>query len=209
MKLGDIKNGMRVKVISDRLYHNQSLIGCIGTVMNDFYTGNIAVKLDTVENARSRIGCFYFDNREIEPVEINANNEKENVNMHKVTNYLNSATIQYADTSTTNRSVEYANFDPALVEGDLCVIRDGDHFRIAKVIHIHKSTGEPLSYEIVSRVDTTDYDNRVTARKAAAELKAKMEARAKKLQDIALYQMLAKDDPEMAELLKNYQDIIQ
>jgi tRNA A37 N6-isopentenylltransferase MiaA len=44
-------------------------------------------------------------------------------------------------------------------------------------------------------------------RAKAVELKAKMEARAKQLQDIALYQMLAKDDPDMAELLKEYQDI--
>lgn len=44
-------------------------------------------------------------------------------------------------------------------------------------------------------------------RNKAAELKAKMEARAKQLQDIALYKMLAENDPDMAELLNEYQAI--
>lgn len=65
-----------------------------------------------------------------------------------------------------------------------------------------------LEREIVSIVDTAEYDARVAQRKLAADLKAKMQERAKKLQDVALYQMLAKDDPEMAALLSEYQNLV-
>lgn len=61
--------------------------------------------------------------------------------------------------------------------------------------------------EIVAKVDTEAYDNREKSRKLAAELKAKMQERAKQLQDIALYQMLAKEDSEMQDLLNCYQNL--
>lgn len=208
MNIGDIKNGMRVKVISDRLYHNQSLTGRIGTVVDDRY-GNVPVRLDGVTNTRSSYGYFYFDPRELEEVKSNNNdNKKENKNMTKITNYLNVAKVRFIG-NTRVCSEGIANFDPDLAVNDLCVISDDGRYILAEVVEICESTGEEMMAEIVSKVYTTAYDNRVTARKAAAEIKAKMEARAKKLQDIALYQMLAKDDPEMAELLKNYQDIVQ
>lgn len=208
MTLGSVKPGMRVRVACDRPYHGRSLIGCIGTVIDARY-GNVPVRLDEVTNTRSSYGYFYFDPKELEEVKPNNDdNKKENKNMTKITNYLNVAKVHFV---AYNRACTegIANFDPNLAIGDLCVISDNGHYILAKVVEICESTGEELMAEIVSRVDTTDYDNRVAARKAAADLKAKMEARAKKLQDIALYQMLAKDDPEMAELLKNYQDIIQ
>jgi hypothetical protein len=53
----------------------------------------------------------------------------------------------------------------------------------------------------------TAFDYRVSVRKQAAELKAKMQERAKQLQDIALYQMLAKEDSEMMELLGQFQSL--
>ena len=208
MNIGDIKNGTRVKVVSDRPYHGRSLIGYIGTVVDDRY-GNVPVRLDGVTNTRSSYGYFYFDHRELEEVKSNNNdNKKENKNMTKITNYLNVAKVHFiGHPRACTESI--ANFDPDLAVNDLCVVSDNGHYILATVVDICEAIGEEMMAEIVSKVYTTAYDNRVTARKAAAELKAKMEARAKKLQDIALYQMLAKDDPEMAELLKNYQDIIQ
>ena len=53
-------------------------------------------------------------------------------------------------------------------------------------------------------MDVSEYDSRVQRRKQAAELKAKMQARAKQLQDLVLYQTLAKEDPEMAQLLQEF-----
>ena len=62
-----------------------------------------------------------------------------------------------------------------------------------------------IDREVVAKVDMRPYDYRVATRAKAAELKTKMQERAKKLQDIALYQMLAKDDADMLALLQEYQ----
>ena len=203
--------GDRVRVSTDRLYHGYRMDGYIGTVMSNGYNSSIAVKISGKHNNHSGKGYFYFDQGEL--VRINAstpdiNNMEENKNMTRITNYLNAVRVQFADHSKPCRE-RIANFDPSLTIGDLCVVSDNGRYLLATVVEICESTGEELMAEVVTNVYTADYDNRVAARKAAAEIKAKMEARAKKLQDIALYQMLAKDDPEMAELLKNYQDIVQ
>jgi hypothetical protein len=64
-----------------------------------------------------------------------------------------------------------------------------------------------MSREVVCKIDTTDYKARVETRKKAAELKAKMQERAKKLQDIAIYKMLAEKDDEMAQLLADFTNL--
>ena len=76
---------------------------------------------------------------------------------------------------------------------------------LAEVEELKNETGKELTREVVSKVYDGEYRDRVKQREQAAKLKAAMQQCAKQLQDIVLYQTLAKDNPEMAELLKNYQ----
>jgi hypothetical protein len=123
------------------------------------------------------------------------------VNNNTITNYLNVAKVVKAD----GRTYYHANYILDLMPGDLCVVVSGNRdMSVAEVAEIICENSEPMTREIVCRVDSSDYDFRVETRKKAAELKVKMEERAKKLQDIALYQTLAKDDPEMAALLAEF-----
>ena len=62
---------------------------------------------------------------------------------------------------------------------------------------------------VVGKVDDAQYKKYAQAKKLEAELKKKLEARAKKLQSIALWEMLAKDDPEMQELVDQYKQVVQ
>ena len=127
--------------------------------------------------------------------------------MQNITNYLNIATIKYLDSDKVS-NYKYANFDPTLSVNDFCVVKSLNHgLGLARVVEIIDQNDLALVREIAAKVDMQDYDFRVAARKDAAELKAKMQERAKKLQDIALYQMLAKDDPEMQDLLNRYQNL--
>lgn len=127
--------------------------------------------------------------------------------MTKIINYMNVAHVALCDTKDRNIVCDCANFDGTLDKGDLCVFNSDGCYRLGRVVDIKDPDGKACFHEIVSRVDTLEYDNRVLIRKAADKLKAKMEARAKQLQDIALYQMLAKDDPDMAALLSEYQSL--
>lgn len=203
--------GARVKVVRQRKYPGENLRGLIGTVRTDSGT-NVSVVLDTVKNPRSSYGCYYFKASELEIIdEPNNKNVEENIDMSnapKITNYFNAVKIQYLD-NTAPSSYIYANFIADIKVGDMCVIKSAHHgFGLATVVEvIDRNDFEILSREVVTIVDTRDYDERVATRKKATELLTTMQERAKKLQDIALYQMLAENDPEMAELLKEYKGL--
>lgn len=130
--------------------------------------------------------------------------------MQKMNNYVNVAVIQFLKDSTPFRTYEYANYTADLAVGDLCVVMSAHHgMGLAEVVEIKDHASEDLYREIVTKVDTSGYDLRVERRKQAAELKAKMQERAKQLQDIVLYQTLAKEDPEMAAMLQEFMSLKQ
>lgn len=201
--------GTRVKVIKQFKYPDQKLLGLEGTVRSDTGT-QIAVVLDAVKNSRSAFGCFYFKPSELLAVDefVTENMEEKNMrNVTAITNYLNVAQIKYVN-APTKGVFQYANFEPDLKAGDLCVVKSEDNcILVAKVEEIVEPIDHELYREVVAKVYMDAYDTRVACRTKAAELKAKMEARAKQLQDIALYKMLAENDPDMATLLDEYQAI--
>ena len=78
---------------------------------------------------------------------------------------------------------------------------------LARVVEILEGNSYETPREVVAVVDTRFYDERVEAREKATKLKARMQERAKKLQDISLYRMLAENDSEMMNLLNEYQNL--
>lgn len=208
--------GARVKVVRQRKYPSEKLIGLVGTVRTDSGT-NVSVIFDDIRNPRSSYGCYYFKSIELELVEENNNTNMEDENMNNITNYLN--TVKIKPINEPNVSYNYANFDADLSVGNLCVVTGLTDVRrastalrglsVAEVISIENYTDIKVDGEIVCKIDTTDYNNRVKCRIRAAELKTKMQERAKQLQDIALYQMLAKEDSSMMELLNEFQSLPQ
>ena len=202
------EKGKRVRVIRCDSYKKYDYTGCLGTVRSSSNQyGKIYVRLDNERNPYSCTGLFYFKPYELSLVTECNNDILEDNNMQNVVNYLNIAKIQYLDNNRPS-DYNYANFDASLNKGDLCVVKSLNHgLGLAKVIDIIEQNDIQTPREIVARVDTQDYDFRVAARKDAAELKAKMKERAKQLQDIALYQMLAEKDSDMQELLNRYQSL--
>lgn len=206
--------GARVKVVrcpNKYSRRGKELVGLVGTVRTDSGS-NVSVGFVEVRNSASGYGCFYFKPSDLVAVDENGNEIKEEKNMPKITNYFNAVKIQFIGDSSPCNCV-YANYDPGIQPGDLCVVKPANHvMNLAKVVKVYDVTEiDPctteLQREIVAKVWTDEYDNRVAMRAKAAEIKAKMEARAKQLQDIALYQMLAKEDHEMAQMLQEYQSL--
>ena len=209
--------GDRVRVVRQRKYSNERLLGMIGTVFNDTGT-NVMVHLDELKNHRSSYGAYYFKPSDVELVhesEKTNNETMEENTMYPITNYLNIATVRLLNGN--NDTYYYANYDRDLAVGDICVTISARRFKydsvpktgfvVAEVIAIEDASAHDVTGEVVSGVDISKYNDRVQSRIKAAELKEKMEARAKQLQDIALYQMLAKDDPDMAALLAECQGL--
>ena len=208
------KTGTRVLVTKCFSSKKSDYTGRVGTVRRNAYAayGKILVDLDGIHNPYGATGSFYFKPYELAVVtieEILDNDILEDNKMEKIINYVNLAKVRRAS-EQGNYTCTCANFDPTLKAGDFCVVKmTNNDMYVAVVDEIIEKTDAEVTREIVAKVDTEAYDRRVAARKEAAELKAQMEARAKQLQDIALYQMLAKDDSEMQELLNRFQNLPQ
>lgn len=201
-----LKNGTRVEIIRHHKYRQYNLVGKKGTVYS-VYGLEVRVEVDGVSNRNASSGHFYFTPKELKIIDNDY--VKENENMPNITNYFNAVKIKFLDDTKPCHYI-YANFEADLKEGDLCVVKPAHHdLTLARVMEVINDNSFETPREVVAKVYTDFYDERVKARAKAAEVKAKMQERAKQLQDIALYQMLAKDDPAMQELLNEYQNLPQ
>lgn len=65
-----------------------------------------------------------------------------------------------------------------------------------------------ITAEIITRVDTSAYDERVEKRKAADKLKKDMDKVIKQMEENNKYEMYAERNPELAEMLSEYKKLI-
>lgn len=188
-------------------YTRFELGGSIGVVRNS-HSNNVAVEIDGTFNPNSDYGYFYFEPRYLTLVTDDTKEENNMAtNITNITGYNQAIKIKFIDDSSPCGYV-YASFEPELKVGDLVVVKPAHHkIALARVHEILEGTDYETAREVVSKVYTDDYNERVKVRTQVAELKAKMQERARQLQDIALYQMLAKDDPAMQALLNEYQSL--
>lgn len=201
--------GKQVRIRKEGYYGKRRLhlTGTIGVVCSFWNTDNLGVKIEGLTNETSKYGYFYFKFTELEFIDSKNNKTKIDegeIKMSKIENYVNVAMVQFMDGNNPN-TYEYANFQPDLAIGDACVVMTAHHgLSLARVVDLKPRTEAALYREIVAKFDTSAYEERVKQREKAAELKAKMNERAKQLQDIGLYQLLAKEDATMAQLLDEY-----
>jgi hypothetical protein len=201
----DFEVGSRVRVVTQKAYKSVNLIGECG-IVRDVHGSNIRVNLDNMRNTNSSYGSYYFTPGELEIID---DQMEVKTMQNNITNYLNIAKIKFIDNTYANlKTYEYANFDPDLTVGDICVVKSANHgYGVAEVVDIIEQNDITTQREIVARVNIDAYRERLDNRAKAAELKTKMQERVKQLQDIALYKMMAENDPTMSEMLKEYQAV--
>lgn len=188
--------GDRVKVITDN-YRGRT-VGLSGTVRS-VYDGNVAVNLDNLTNSRSSYGCFYFKPKQIEFLK---------GEMNIMDGIFRVALVNFLEGSNTSTDYEYACYDMDIVEGDICVVKTAHHgFALAKVRAFAEASTKPVTREIVCQADFTAYNERVERRERSAKLMQEMKKRAAAAQEILIYKTLAAQDPEMAKLLAEYEQL--
>lgn len=204
----EIKVGSRVVITSQGSY-TQCLIGKTGEVRS-LYAGNVGVLLDDTRNERSGYGHFYFSGNQLRVVndDITEFLEDENMVLSEIKNYLNVVRVRISGETKPCMNL-YANFEPDIAVGDLVVIKQTYGMAVAIVEEILEGDNFTVQREVVTKVNTDAFNNRVRIREQAAELKAKMEERAKQLQDVVLYKTLAESDPAMKELLNEYLALVK
>lgn len=183
-------------------YKKYDLLHKHGTIVG-YYEDEYKIKIDNIDNPRSAEGVFYLSARLFELED--AYEETFETESEVTVMDGNYKVVLVAFLDKPHEQYKYACYEENINVGDVCMVKSKRHgFGIAEVIELIEDNDEPLVREIVARIDMSAYNSRVAQRKLRTELKQKMEERANKLQEIALYELLAKEDKEMAELLKAY-----
>lgn len=204
MSYNEFVVGDRVELVHVSPKYKRIPVGVTGTVRNVYNPSSIRVHLDAYTNITSKYGDYYFSHKELKRINTESNNEGSTI----MTGSYRTAEVQFIEGNNADCKYIYACYDPSIVEGDICVVKSARHgLGIAKVAGFI-STTEELTREIVCKCDFSDYNKRVENRKRMAELKDLMTARAKQLQDIALFQMLSEKDSDMASMLAEYQKLM-
>lgn len=198
--------GERVIIATNPNDYNGKFTDEHGVVKRTFFIkGEFAygIKLDNRTNPQSEHGLFWFSVKSI----------KYEYEREEITMFKNYTTVEVAFLDNPNTTYPYACFDSEVKENDLVVVQTGHHgLAIVKVVSIpegeHKREVQ-FNREVVCRVDTSKYEARVEARKKSAELKRAMEKRMREAQELALYEMLAKEDPTLKAMLDEYKSLLE
>lgn len=166
----------------------------------------IGVRLDNLYNERSQYGCFWFKIKEL--TVITEEEEKENTNMLVLKGYKVAKVIVdgYGDQWT-------AFYESELVEGMKVVVTNGDtRYYIGEVSipEVPQDVTRQVSpkFQVVCLVDETDYQKRTERAQRARQLEKELKAAIQDYQQIALFEMMAEKSPAIAELLKEYKELM-
>lgn len=117
------------------------------------------------------------------------------------------AGVKFCDGSNQNTVYYYALYNNEICVGDKVVVMTGHHgMGVATVTEIDDVNSNKVQYgrEVVCKIDMTDFNNRKEKKIRMKELKNKMDAQVKKLQESAVYEMLADKDDELKSMLQEY-----
>lgn len=169
-------------------------------------------------NPSSRIGAYWFDEGElvsenddsqlmIDTIDNGGNNK---MMIKKVLrNYNKVATVAFDGYPREYFFALYDTNDTYKV-GDLVLISINDQFKLVKINRIlelsefEEESGISITNEIITRIDLTDYNNRLLARQKSDKIYEQMMLRRKELEARKNDDYYASMDTEYAEMLKSY-----
>ena len=96
--------------------------------------------------------------------------------------------------------------------GDTVIVSGNNQIqKIDEIITSEEATvryKKNITAEVICKVDTSSYDIRVAKRKQAADIKKKMDAMIKEVDETNKYEMYADQNPELKDLLESYRKLI-
>lgn len=196
-----IGEGMLVEILPSEVYANK-FAGKRGVVENAQFD-TVGIRIKNAHNPRSSKGLFWF------PKDIIKIIESENYFMKSEKFIV--AGIKFQSGTNTDKEYFYALYDATVEVGDLVVVQTGHHgFAVARVSSIGERDAECVECgrEIVSKVDLSAYETRVHKRESIKTLKSEMDKKIKELQEMAIYELLAKEDDSLAAMLTDYKRLL-
>lgn len=119
---------------------------------------------------------------------------------------MNKFAVVSFDKDGNGKGYAFKNDIEGLAIGDIVVVDTRFGVSIAYVQEFVVESKVATKF-IIQKVDLEAHTERLEKEKKLAEMKAKMEARRKELQELEVYQVLAKGDPVMAKMLAGYAEL--
>lgn len=120
----------------------------------------------------------------------------------------NLRTISVEFPGNGRKSYDFISDDESIKDGDTVVCDTRNGLTVGKVVCTLKGTSPQAEKWIVDTVDLTSFEKRKQQAAKAAELLNAMEQRRKGLEQIAVYKMMAEQDPEMKKMYTEYAEIM-
>lgn len=103
-----------------------------------------------------------------------------------------------------NDGFDYQPGDKVLVSGNKLQVID----EVITPEEVVQRFDKNITAEVICKVDTSSYDIRVENRKRVADVKQKLDAMIKKMDETNKYEMYAERNPELKELLEAYKELV-
>lgn len=137
--------------------------------------------------------------------------------MSKLTGYTKVAVIEQGDSWSGMKDYYYALYDDGFYyqPGDSVLVSGGARNSVWEIKEIISSEEAAERYkknitaEVICKVDTSAYDERVSRRKAAESLKSKMTQMVKKMDEEMKYEMYASKNAEFASMYEKYKELLK
>ena len=111
----------------------------------------------------------------------------------------------------------FALFDDDVVVGDMVLCDTAQGYSLGRVEKIFAQEEyfnpsracniDPVTKEIVCKVDFSNFYNRVNMRRERTVIKSKMDKLLQNDKELIMYQAIAENNPEMKELLTRYMEL--
>ena len=174
----------------------------VAVTFNTYAFEDIIYEIDFGEDNYLNVTHNYFDFID----------EKENENMAALTGYKAVAVIEQG-TGCCKRDYHFAIYEDGTdyKPGDMVKVSNGNGFDMIKEIitpeEAHERFKKNITAEVICKVDTTAYDERVRKRKEAADIKKEMDKVIKQMDEKMKYEIYAEENPELKKMLEKYKEL--
>ncbi|MHC5291058.1 hypothetical protein ACYSTM_21120 [Bacillus licheniformis] len=110
--------------------------------------------------------------------------------------------------SFSNKQYAFKNDIEGLEVGDKVVVDTVHGFVVATVAKLDHQHSKATKY-VVQKIDVEAHQKRVEKENKIKEIRSKLEARRKQLEEIQIYRILSMEDEEMAVLLNELEKVSQ
>lgn len=121
------------------------------------------------------------------------------------------ATVKFIRGYDKDKEYDFALYDYFIIkENDYVLCFTSYGYDVGKITRIvsQKEYGKPVTKEIICKCDITAYETRKDIRKRMEQLRTKLNKAVKENQNMALYKAIAKDNSEVANLLSEYEKLL-